>query len=302
MIRAGVDWGSSSFRAYCFNEQGDVIDCVANHSGIREINAESVSVFENILFDNVGKWLSTGDSILLSGMITSKAGWIETQYMACPQDVTELAFHASRIDVNGCRLLFLPGIKQTEPVADVMRGEELQLLGACNNGGSSTVVLPGTHSKWAKMNGNTLTAFRTIMTGELFELVRHQSLVGAIATSDTHDADAFIKGVQQGYSSDTVVSDLFTLRSSVLLEQVSASSVHSRLSGLLIGREIREGQQLLGDDSDAVILVGADRLCDLYKAAFKTLGTDVTQFDGNAAVSGFRLVANSLLRDDKFNV
>lgn len=301
MIRAGVDWGSSSFRAYCFNEHGDVIDSIASASGIREINAGSVSQFEAILFDHIGQWLSTGDSILLSGMITSKAGWIETQYLACPQDVTELASHAKSVDTNGYRLLFLPGIKQTEPVADVMRGEELQLLGACNSSGNSTVVLPGTHSKWAKMNGTTLTAFRTIMTGELFALIRHQSLVGAIATSDTHNEDAFISGVQQGYSSETLVSELFGIRSSVLLKQLTASSVHSRLSGLLIGREIREGQQLLDNDSDGVILVGADRLCELYKIAFNVLGNTVTQFEGEAAVSGFQLVTNSLLKEGEFN-
>lgn len=298
MIRAGVDWGSSSFRAYRFDEQGSVIDSISNASGLREIHGESISRFEAVLFDNIGHWLSEGDSILLSGMITSKAGWVETQYLTCPQDVTELASHARSMDTNGCHLLFLPGIKQTEPVADVMRGEELQLLGASNSTGRSTVVLPGTHSKWAKMNGTTLSAFRTIMTGELFALIRHQSLVGAIATSDTYNEDKFIKGVQQGYSSDTVLSELFTLRSSVLLEQLTASSVHSKLSGLLIGREIREGQQLMGDDSDSVILVGADKLCDLYKVAFKTLGTKVTQFEGEAAVSGFQLVANSLLKED----
>ena len=298
MIRAGVDWGSSSFRAYRFDEQGSVIDSIANASGLREINAGSESHFEAVLFDNIGRWLSTGDSILLSGMVTSKAGWVETQYLTCPRDVTELAFHATSMDVNGCHLLFLPGIKQTEPVADVMRGEELQLLGACHSGGRCTVVLPGTHSKWAKMNGTTLSAFRTIMTGELFALIRHQSLVGAIASSDTYNEDEFIKGVQQGYRSDAIISELFTLRPSVLLEQLTASSVHSRLSGLLIGREIREGQQLMGDESDSVILVGADNLCEMYKLAFKTLGANVTRFEGEAAVSGFQLVANSLLKED----
>lgn len=291
MIRVGVDWGSSSFRAYCFDEHGDVIDDLTQPLGIREIVPATSAQFEDVLFNAIGHWLNQLDSILLSGMITSRTGWVETDYLECPQDVGAIASHAKELFVRGHRLLFLPGIKQSKPVADVMRGEELQLLGACITHEECVVVLPGTHSKWARMNGTTLCQFRTIMTGEIFELLRHHSLVGAIATTTTFNEEAFLLGVQQGFQTTTVLSDLFSLRSSVLLEHFDDDTVHSRLSGLLIGREIFEGQQLHATDS--VVLVGSDKLCSLYELAFKSVGITVNTFEGAAAVAGFRKIATS---------
>jgi 2-dehydro-3-deoxygalactonokinase len=290
MIRVGVDWGSSSFRAYRFDEQGALVAELSADKGIREIQPPTPAHFEKVLFDLIGDWLSDGDIVLLSGMITSRSGWVETPYLACPVDVTTIAAVAQCIDARNVQLRFLPGIKQEKPTPDVMRGEELQLLGAANTHGLSTVVLPGTHSKWAAMSGTVLSQFRTVITGELFEIILNNSLVGAIFTTDSFNENCFLVGVQLVYKTTTLVSDLFTLRSSVLLESAKSDEQHSRLSGILIGNEIREGLQLMGAVND-VVLVGSESLCSLYQIAFKSIGVTVSICTQVAAVAGFKQVA-----------
>ena len=292
MIRVGVDWGSSSFRAYRFDEQGLLVAQISADKGIREIQPPTAEQYENVLFQLIGDWLIDGDIVLLSGMITSRSGWVETPYFACPVDVTTIAASAQCVNARNVQLRFLPGIKQEGPTPDVMRGEELLLLGAANLQGASTIILPGTHSKWAAMRGTELSRFRTVITGELFEIIHNNSLLGAIFTSSAFDENSFLEGVQLGYETTTLVSDLFTLRSSVLLGHTSSDVQHSRLSGMLIGNEIREGLQLIGAEDD-VVLVGAQSLCSLYQLAFKRIGINARLYTDVAAVSGFQQVALS---------
>ena len=292
MIRVGVDWGSTSLRAYRFDEQGTLLAELSAPNGVRNISSPTPENYENILFDLIGDWLSDGDVVLLSGMITSRSGWVETPYLACPVDVTTIASYAHSIKSRNVELRFLPGIKQEIPTPDVMRGEELQLLGASDKHGNSTVVLPGTHSKWAVMNGSVLSRFRTVVTGELFEILCNHSLVGAMFTSDRFSEKSFFLGVKVGYNTTTLVADIFTLRAAVLLEQANSDTQHSYLSGLLIGNEIREGLQLMGTESD-IVLLGSEALCELYQLAFKRLNVASSLYTDIAAVSGFQAVIKS---------
>jgi len=303
VVRAGVDWGSSSFRAYRFDDAVNLIDQVATPTGIREVDLSRPDAYERVLFDSIGHWLVPGDVVLLSGMITSRTGWHETPYLECPANVSEIAAHAVSKAVRGMDLRFLPGINQLSPNPDVMRGEELQLLGASLGGSlggslgvqSSIVILPGTHSKWAHVKDGCLQQFHTVMTGELFEIILKHSLVGAMSSSDAFDQSSFLQGVKSGFTTDTLLSDIFTLRASVLLEQAQGSALHSRLSGMLIGREIREGVQLMaGVDQTAMMLVGSDALCALYERAFQHLEFSITKSADTAAIAGFQKIAAGL--------
>jgi len=101
--------------------------------------------------------------VVLSGMVTSRNGWIETPYIECPILLNDLRKHSVRFASAGFQLAFLPGVSVNGDHPDVMRGEELQLIGvepSYVNGSSGAnvaadlrqdqtiFVLPGTHSKW----------------------------------------------------------------------------------------------------------------------------------------------------------
>jgi len=187
------------------------------------------------------------------------------------------------------QLLFLPGVSQTEP-ADVMRGEELQLLGACIDQASGMYVIPGTHSKWAWIQDATIECFRSVPTGELFDLVINHSLIGAATAKGSWDESAFVDGVSRGYHRSTLVSDLFTARSRVLLGQQAGEAAYAWLSGLLIGNEIREGGELVSEAPDKLTLIGSESLCQKYRVALDHLGTASQIASGNVTLDAFRQI------------
>src|SRR5690606_42138914 len=71
-----------------------------------------------------------------------------------PRDLPAFPTRRSSDLVNGSMTILLPGITDPgrKPFPDVMRGEETQIVGVglhCD----ATLVLPGTHSKWARVEG-----------------------------------------------------------------------------------------------------------------------------------------------------
>ncbi|OBX37480.1 2-keto-3-deoxy-galactonokinase [Halomonas elongata] len=75
----------------------------------------------------------------------------------------------------------VPGLKVVrDDHVDVMRGEEVQAFGALtlSDTASGLCCLPGTHSKWVRLEQERLTDFTTAMTGELFHAVRFHTLPG----------------------------------------------------------------------------------------------------------------------------
>ena len=282
MIKAGVDWGSSSLRAYRFDAQ-KVIDTVASERGIKTFKSQNKDTqFEHVLFNLIGNWLQPGDGIILSGMITSVDGWVDTPYLPCPVSCTALASNLTHKVIRDCDLYFVPGVCQSSPQPDVMRGEELQLLGEGDQHNNTLVIMPGTHSKWAQLKHGTIQQFRTIVTGELFDVLRNQTLVGQLAAESEWHEKAFTNGVAQGYTSQTIISDLFACRSGVLLNQHPAEDIDSYLSGLLIGNEIREGLTIATDISE-IALIGSDSLCDKYRLALNHLNLDTVVQNENPA-------------------
>ncbi|NKB60738.1 MAG: MFS transporter [Gammaproteobacteria bacterium] len=299
MVRVGIDWGSSAFRAYQFNHQGKVIESISADLGIKFIQNGN---FAETLFSQIGTWLTPGDQVLLSGMITSRNGWVETPYVPCPADLQQVLNTAVRKEVNDIELIFLPGLCQPDP-SDVMRGEEIQLFGAESIQPIQLAVMPGTHSKWTTINDGCIQGFHTIATGEIFEILLEHSLIGNLYVGNGWIETAFIRGVDKGFQCKNIIRELFTCRAAVLLGQHSRTDIFSYLSGLLIGNEIREGMDLtnwnLQESSSAIVtLIGSASLCPRYLTALKQLGIKAVVGPEDAVVPGFQQII-SLLNGSK---
>src|SRR5207253_2700905 len=111
--------------------------------------------------------------ILMSGMIGARQGWVEAPYAQCPAGLPEIASAIVTIEARTLGALGLvPGVRVDYPdgAPDVMRGEETQILGALTAMARSdgVFVLPGTHSKWARIKAGRIESFATYMTGEIF--------------------------------------------------------------------------------------------------------------------------------------
>ena len=75
---------------------------------------------------------------------------------SCPADAAALAAQLLRFEaLPGVTLHIVPGVRLSGPRPDVMRGEETQVVGparhAAGAGRARTLLLPGTHSKWVRV-------------------------------------------------------------------------------------------------------------------------------------------------------
>ncbi len=149
----GIDWGTSSFRAWLMGDAAAVLAEIPSGPGILAVpGGDFDAAFQTAL----GPWLAATPDlpVIASGMITSRNGWVETPYLPLPLDATALAdaltTHRTR---NGHTVHFVTGAIQNphDGRPDVMRGEETEIIGhLAAGGGDGLFVLPGTHSKWAR--------------------------------------------------------------------------------------------------------------------------------------------------------
>src|SRR5215472_15940228 len=169
----GVDWGTTSFRAFRIAQDGTIRD---RRSALRGLLNVPDSRFADTLREEVGPWLAAGEShVLLSGMIGSRQGWKEAPYLPCPAGAADVAAALVEIEFDWGQVKLVPGLSATDEagVAEVMRGEETQVFGVLNAvGRRGLACLPGTHSKWVWIEDARITGFATHMTGETFGALR----------------------------------------------------------------------------------------------------------------------------------
>ncbi|MBX2870046.1 MAG: 2-dehydro-3-deoxygalactonokinase [Acidiferrobacterales bacterium] len=285
LFRAGIDWGSSTFRAYLFDDNKELLESLELPLGIKYCEQGR---FEETLFDSIGHWLQPGDQVVLSGMITSRNGWIESNYLPCPANLQQLILHATARTFRRVNCLFLPGVSQQRP-PDILRGEELQLLGVQTDKQNYSAVIPGTHSKWADIRNQAIQSFRSIAIGELYDVLINHSLIGAFANDEEWNQEIFLEAAESGYRSNTILSDLFLCRSAVILDSLPPQYTSSYLSGLLIGREIREGIELISH-RDQIIVIASANLGQKYLSIFEHLGITITLAHSQSAVQGYQLL------------
>ena len=162
-----------------------------------------------------------------------------------------------------------------------MRGEETQVHGFLQEhvNFSGLVCLPGTHSKWVRVERGSIKSFCTAMTGELFSLLSEQSVLKHSMTGDWDDC-AFASGVSDALRTPgSLTASLFAIRADDLLSTAPMGSGKARLSGLLIGAELAAADL----SQRTVALIGSGRLTDLYRTALKVVGIEATAHDAGAA-------------------
>ncbi|MDQ2834291.1 MAG: 2-dehydro-3-deoxygalactonokinase [Acidobacteriota bacterium] len=287
----GVDWGTSNFRAFRFDDSGaggHIIDRRSCAVGILQVPEGK---FEATLREHVGDWLQHGeDRILLSGMIGSRQGWVEAEYVTCPVTLYDLANSAVRVPFAGAEVLLVPGVQgvDSDGIPEVMRGEETEIMGLLRpHPGQALVCLPGTHSKWIQLRQGAIVSFATCMTGEVFTALRKATILGRSMSSDTVvDQQAFLRGVVRSGGDGGLLHHLFSVRTLALTGQLQETAAASYLSGLLIGQEIRavmpQGAQ--------VHLAGSAQLCSLYSCAIESCGGSFTLEEDDAAARGLAAI------------
>jgi 2-dehydro-3-deoxygalactonokinase len=284
-----VDWGTTNRRAYLIDGDGKRTKELEDHKGVLSVASGG---FPDAVAEIRAK---LGDKpLLLAGMIGSNRGWMEAPYVPCPAGLDELA---AKLVWAGEREAIVPGVSYIgDGRADVMRGEEVQLLGAIAAGlvdPMDLVCHPGTHNKWATLRHGKIDRFHTVMTGELYSLLREHSILSDLLQGEVAANDVFKQATRRSIDDAALSADLFGVRAAVLLGQMKKDDAASYTSGLLIGADIRTGLSIPSGAQIAVI--GRSELTHLYATAIAATGREAVEHDGEGCfLAGINEIAKRI--------
>ena len=178
-----LDWGTSSCRAYLMGEGSVVLSERQEPSGVMAITARAGAsgtpykvAFGRAFEALCGEWLGSvpGLPVIACGMVGRNQGWVEAEYRTVPTDLAANGLVLTPVRTQaGPTVHIVPGLIVNSALPGVMRGEETQILGALTRdlkagtvdyAAHRIVLLPGTHSKWVRITGTTVTDFTTCMT------------------------------------------------------------------------------------------------------------------------------------------
>lgn len=285
-----VDWGTSSLRAARIAADGSVLEERSSARGILTVPAGG---FPAVLQETCGDWLAGGTLCLVSGMAGSRQGWREAPYCACPAGFDELARGLCWIEPG--RIALVPGLScESRGVPDVIRGEEVQVVGAMDLLGvrDGVFVLPGTHSKWVQVAGGQVRSFRTFMSGECYALLRQHSILARTLPAEDPPLDeaAFTRGVRYAQEAGSLLHAAFSARTLALFDRLPAPALASYLSGLVIGEELRARDA----QAAAVVLIGSAALTARYALALQAVGCSARTLGSEATWRGLWALARTL--------
>ena len=280
------DWGTSRLRLYLCDMAGTVL---ARAEGDGAAVPDCAGRFAAA----VAPWDAAHGVLpaILSGMVGSTIGWREVPYLKCPAKPGAIAAAALQFESQGRAIAILPGLscKGKTGAPDVMRGEETQILGALRlhshlEKGRHLFCLPGTHAKWVVVSDGAVTQFQTALSGELYELLRHHSVLARDGGEVDAQSPAFTPGLD--FAKHNRKADLlhllFSARSRVVTGEMAKGDAASYLSGLILGKDIATATALF-EINGPVQLIGTPALAALYGKALGAYDVKSAAIDGDAA-------------------
>jgi len=284
-----VDWGTTNRRAYLIDKSGKCTNEFEDSKGVLSVPADGFPDAVAEIRQRLGD-----KPLLLAGMVGSNRGWKEAPYVPCPAGLDNLA---KALVWVGDREAVVPGVSyQGNDRADVMRGEEVQLLGAVAAGSvdpDGLVCHPGTHNKWATLLHGKIDEFRTVMTGELFSLLKEHSILSDLLQGKVEANDAFKGAARYAIFNEALPAELFGVRARVLLGKLKKEDAASYASGLLIGADVRVG--LSYPTGAEIKIIGRPELTSLYAAAIGQAERTAVELDGERAfLAGIHEIAKRI--------
>jgi len=292
----GINWGSSNFRAFLIASDGRVRDAIEQPRGVAGLDRAQMQA---MVGEVAARWPQAA-RIYASGMIGSNIGWSDAGYADCPTSLAQLASRLHEVHIGEVPVSIVPGLacrRLADDAPDIMRGEETELLGLIAAGAvpcDGLVALPGTHSKWVRLQEGAVVEFMTAMSGEIFDRLTAAGLLASVVDGPAGQGAAFSAGLRAGHQGGLGLGTaLFGARARVIRGELARRDGASYLRGLLIGAELADVLHLWPDAFDRPVpLVGAAPVCALYAAALHELGGDARQIPSHdASTRGFSALA-----------
>jgi len=278
-----VDWGTTNFRASLIDENNQTIDALSSNDGMMRFEKNE---FHPFLMKQLNHWLSKNKTlkIFMSGMVGSLNGWLETKYLHCDVNLDELSQNLVQIPNIKEEVYIVPGVKTLKNgLVDLMRGEEIQIFGTLQHlkVKDAVLILPGTHSKWAQVQNENIIDFKTNMTGEVFNTLSTNTILAKSIVSKEINFSAYKQGLELSRKKGGLLNQVFQARAQA--KDIGEDKVYSFLSGILIGHEVKEMNELF--ETNKVIIVGNSTLNSLYEEALKIYGIESEIVDAKIATT-----------------
>lgn len=243
--------------------------------------------------------ISKTDGIYASGMITSELGLCNLAHIPAPAGKQELRDGSKSIafeDIVPIPITFIPGIRNTfndstaESLtkADVMRGEETELIGLMELMGvkrSFSAVLPGTHNKIIKVDETgRIVSCCTAMSGELLSAVSEHTILKNSLPQPLIKGEPSFEFVDIGYETACrlgVNAALFKTRILSNFYHCTDNEKASYFAGVVLSSDICLIRQAAGDE--LILLGGGNPLRAIFAHLIaKYLGNNLVIADDRA--------------------
>lgn len=230
-----------------------------------------------------------GVRFLSSGMITSNVGLCEIPHLIAPVGIDDLAAGIRSVvlkDVVDQPIHFIPGIRNNDSAVtvdnceamDMMRGEETETIGAIRAldvEGPAVIILPGSHSKFVKINEkNRITGCVTTISGELLDVITKNTI---LASSLDHgfassiEEEALLKGAR--YCASVGLSRCcFSVRILDIFRGLTLSERQNFLLGAVLQTDLlalKESDALKVDADTKMVVCGKPMLRDALALLLK---------------------------------
>lgn len=226
-------------------------------TGSKEKLSQAVKrCLENVLAE---KGIITYDNniiIVASGMVTSNIGLYEVPHLVTPVSREQLANSMVKQilpEIINHPIWFIPGIKNdvTEinldncELMDVMRGEEIEAIGVLSLldlHGPALIILPGSHSKFVKINqNNEIISSATTLAGEFIDIITQQTILSSSLNhqfASSIEEEYLLKGAQYCQKVG-ITRSCFSIRILDLFSQLTINQKANFLLGIVLYSDIQ---------------------------------------------------------------
>lgn len=238
---------------------------------------------------------------LSAGMITSNVGLHEIPHLLAPAGVNELAtgmVSAQLPAITDEPIWFVPGIRNHNAAVtldnaeqmDMMRGEETEAIGVLASldiSGPALIILPGSHSKFVKIDAsNRIEGCVTTIGGELLDVItRHTILASSLNQQFAQEIDtpALLQGANQCLQTG-LSRTCFSVRVLDMFSELTQNQKANVLLGAVLQDDlqaIKHSEAFTVTPDTHVVVCGKDTL----KFALATLIDNDPWFNGKITVA-----------------
>ncbi len=224
--------------------------------------------------------------IFASGMITSNAGLYEVPHIPAPASLKDLAAGVRTTVISDIsrdiKFHFVPGLRfinQIEYGADMMRGEETEIMGAIEDelvNKSLLFLHCGSHNKLIRYYDGKIRESVTTIGGELLWAVLNDTILKSSAAELSEAVPLDREYVKRGYHEAVkygLSRALFLARICHVIEDADKNQVLSFIYGAIASSDLQVLGKFIGKRCDKIILYGREGFLRAFEICLPLSGT-----------------------------